>query len=151
MLEQGIALCREARVNLLLLPLSQSILAHAPCGRGETDRARTTAEEAIACAQEFGTHEYECMARITLARVLLAAFDPDRVEQIEAALSRASELVEQTGARLYIPIIHRERARLAQKQGDPEGWQRELRLAHSLFEEMGATILAREVTEELAS
>jgi class 3 adenylate cyclase/tetratricopeptide (TPR) repeat protein len=149
--ERGIGLCREARVNLLLLPYYQAVLALALAGRGETDRALTNAEEAIALARGSGTLEYECMGEIVFARILLAAFDRSEAERIEAALSRATELVEQTGARLYVPWIHRERAALASKLGDPKGWRRELGIAHQLFEEMGLVVPAKEVAEELAS
>jgi len=42
-------------------------------------------------------------------------------------------------ARAYAPLIHVERAELARLLGDEAGYQRELREAHRLFVEMGAT------------
>jgi hypothetical protein len=68
---------------------------------------------------------------------------------IEAALARALTLVRETCARGFEPHVHLERAELARLLGDDAARQRELREAHRLFIEMGATIRATEIAKEL--
>jgi hypothetical protein len=69
---------------------------------------------------------------------------------IQSALSEAQALVEETGGRSREPLIHEERAELARLTGDDATYQRELREAHRLFTEMGATGHAERVGRELA-
>ena len=71
--------------------------------------------------------------------------------EIEAALQRCSELIEQTGARLYTPQLHEQRSALADLAGERAGRERELREAYRLYAEMGATGHAERVARELAS
>ena len=59
--------------------------------------------------------------------------------EIEAALARALELARDTGAKAFEPLVHVELAELARQSGDEEGRERELREAHRLFTEIGAT------------
>jgi hypothetical protein len=61
------------------------------------------------------------------------------------------EVVERTEARAYVPLIHVERAELARLLGDEAAYQRELREAHRLFVEMGATGHAEGVSRQLAA
>ena len=71
------------------------------------------------------------------SRILLALGEnPDR---IEGTLSRASELIAETGARSHEPQVHELRAWLASACGDDTARKRELREAHRLYTEMGAT------------
>jgi hypothetical protein len=58
-------------------------------------------------------------------------------------------LVDETGATRYAPFIHVERAELARLDGDEAVRQRELREAHRLFIEIGATARAEQVAKEL--
>jgi hypothetical protein len=71
------------------------------------------------------------------------------LEKIEASLSRAEDLVRETGARLYLPSLHEERARLAQALQRPSDAERELREAHRLYTEIGATGHAERLAREL--
>ena len=69
---------------------------------------------------------------------------------MQAALDAALSLVEETGAKSYLPLIHVERAALARANGDEATRQGELREAHRLFTEMGATARAEQVAREMA-
>jgi class 3 adenylate cyclase/tetratricopeptide (TPR) repeat protein len=124
-------------------------LAQAYLGCGDRDRARSVAEQAVAHNRASGALLQEIHALRTLARVL-RTIDPAReLETIEASLSRAEDLVRETGARLDLPSLHEERARLAQALGRPSDADRELREAHRLYTEMGAGGHAERLAEEL--
>jgi hypothetical protein len=56
-----------------------------------------------------------------------------------------------SGAKSYEPFLHVERAELARLTGDETNRQRELRDAHRLFIEIGATIRAAAIAKELAA
>jgi len=106
-----------------------------------------TAEEAIAVAQRRGTRTFEIEAHIVLGRVLIHA--GARREEVQAALDAALSLVEETGAKSYLPFIHVERAALARMLRDDASRERSLREAHRLYDEMGASIRAEQVAREL--
>jgi hypothetical protein len=88
-------------------------------------------------------------AQLSLARVLLADDGANARHAIEEALARALELVEKTGAKAYEPQILEERAELARFLGDEATRERELREAHRLFAEIGATGHAQRLAKEL--
>ena len=91
----------------------------------------------------------ECEARLAVAQVLTRAEGPAAAEEIGRALDRAAELVEHSGARLYQPRVHEARAELARVLGDQAERDRELREAHRLYTEMGATGHAQRLAKEL--
>jgi hypothetical protein len=57
--------------------------------------------------------------------------------------------VAASGARVFAPFIHVERARVAALAGDATGRERELREALRLFREMGARVPAERVAREI--
>jgi hypothetical protein len=57
--------------------------------------------------------------------------------------------VRRIGAKGYEPQIHVELAELARRRGDEEGRVQELREAHQLFTEIGASAYAERVAGEL--
>ncbi len=71
------------------------------------------------------------------------------VDEIEQTLDRALELVEETNGRSIEPQLLEERARLARLLEDAAACDRELREAHRLYTEMGATGHAKRLAEEL--
>jgi hypothetical protein len=83
-----------------------------------------------------------------LARALLGSEATGSKEAIEAALVRALEVVGETGGKLE-PAIRLELAELARLAGDDTARERDLRAAHRLFTEMGATARAEQVAKEL--
>jgi hypothetical protein len=88
---------------------------------------------------------------VSLARVLLGSAGTAARKQIEAALARALQLTRETGAKAYQPLVHIELGELARQSGEDEDRQRELREAHRLFTEIGATGHAERLAPELAT
>jgi hypothetical protein len=127
------------------------VLAEAYLGAGDPGGARQTADLALAHARQCHTRISEITALLAWARVRLATEGAHGAAGIEAALRDAMALVEATEARAYAPFIHVERAALAHLLGDEITRQRELREAHRLFVEMGATARAEKVSRELGS
>jgi tetratricopeptide (TPR) repeat protein len=146
-LGQALAISREHRAALAWEPQLLTHLARAQLGLGDAPAARALAEEAIAMARLRGTRTFEIEAHLVLGRVLIHA--GARREEVQASLDAALSLVEETGAKGYLPFIHLERAALARAAGDEDTRERELREAHRLFIEMGAPIRAEQVAREL--
>ncbi len=69
---------------------------------------------------------------------------------IGAALDRALQLIEETGANVYRPHVHEERAELARLRGDTAARERELREAHRDYTKKGATGDEERVGSDLA-
>ncbi len=124
-------------------------LARALLETGEPDRARATAEEALALAQDQGATLQECGALAALARVLLRTDGAAAAEQVGSILQQALVLIAEHGYAMEEPFIRMELAELARVTGDAEAQKRELREAHRLFTEMGAPIRAQHVAELL--
>src|SRR5262249_30016407 len=123
-----------------------ALLAESRLENGEPEGARTTITEAVAAARH--TPLFECVARLSLAQVLLRTEGLAARDAIEAALARAQTLVDETGAEVSAPFIHLERAELARLAGDAPARQRELREAQRLFSATGATARAEQVARE---
>jgi adenylate cyclase len=148
-LDRALEIARETRAALLEEATLLVRLAEAYLGLGEDSRARATADEALAVARRRGTKLYECDAHLTRARVLLRTEGATASGDIQSALRQAQALVEETGGRSREPFIHVERANLARLTGDEATRERELREAHRLFTEMGASGHAERVAKEL--
>jgi tetratricopeptide (TPR) repeat protein len=149
-LERSVAIVREGRTGVdadfwRLARLGESYL-----GLGDPERARALVQEGLEVARAQGHIPGEIHASLALARVLLGSPDPAPRAQIEAALARALELARETGARAHEPLVHVELAELARQRGDEDGHERELREAHRLFTEVGASGHAERLAGELA-
>src|SRR5262249_54775449 len=105
----------------------------------------------IARTRELGIRVYEIRALLARAHVLLATEGAPARSRIEADLRDADAVIEATEARVFTPQVHVERAALARVLGDEDTRQRELREAHRLSTEMGATARAEQVARELAA
>jgi tetratricopeptide (TPR) repeat protein len=147
-LAEGLASARRDRVGLPVEGLYLARLAEAQVESGELGKAEATAQEAIRTSRRRGTRIYECRAQLALARVLLKARGAAARADIEPALADCLSLIEDTGARCYEPCVHEQRARLAQLLGDDATRERELREAHRLYTEMGATGHAERLARE---
>jgi len=108
--ERALALIREHRVNVTFEAAYLAGLADAHLGRGEAERARTLAEEAVAAAGRCGSRLNEIGAYLSLARAHLGATGAAARSEIEAALPRAEALIEQTGAAATAPRVRLARA-----------------------------------------
>jgi tetratricopeptide (TPR) repeat protein len=124
-------------------------LARAYLELGEPDKARRAAEEAVESADRSGTRG-RIEGHLALAHILGRTAGAEATHEIETHLERVIELIEETGARGYLPFAHLERAELARLHGDDEQHQRWLREAHRLFVEFGATGHAERLAQELS-
>ena len=140
---EALRVVRERRAHFSFAAWAHAWLAEAQLGRGDHRAAREEADNAIALARRCHARACEMDGLLALARVLLRADGPAPVAEIEATLARASALVEETGARCRIAPIQELRAELAGTRGDRVGQDRNLREAHRLFTEVGATGHAR--------
>jgi len=128
--------------------VSQQALAESALGGHEQAIAqvRSALEESVREGSRFG----EIFARLTLARVLLAAGAPGLHDEVEETVKRAEALCRETGMRVYLPPLLEARAALAERRGDPQQVRRKLREAHRLYTEMGATGHAERLARELS-
>jgi len=148
-LEAALAEMRERQVGLSFEQFVLADLAQAVVALGDFDRARALADEAVTVAQQ--RHLIEAPPLLARARVRRLSDGAEAATAIEADLQRAMVVIEQTEARAYTPLIHVERAELARLLGDEAAYQRELREAHRLFTEMGATGHAERISRQLAA
>jgi adenylate cyclase len=148
-LEQALEIARSRRTRLDIEALMLANLARAYLGVGQVDKARQTAEDAVEAARQRGKPSHEIQAQLSLARVLLTSVGAEGRPAIEEALTRALELVEATGAKALEPQILVERAELARLLEDEATRKLQLREAHRLFAEMGATGHAKRLGKKL--
>src|SRR5262249_30175191 len=141
-LERALAIARDRHAGRQDEAQVMVVLAEAHLAAGDPRAARETAERALTVARERGMRMAECAAHLVLGRVLVRSEGVHARDAVESALAQASSLADETGARRYAPFIHLERAELARRLGDEIARQRELREAHRLFTEMGATARA---------
>jgi adenylate cyclase len=149
--EQALRSARERRTGLDGEALHLAYLAEAYLAGGDLPRARAAAESGVAAGRRIGARVHEQEAQRSLARVLLCQEGAAAGAAIRAALDRAEALVRETGAKNYQPFVHLERAELARLLGDEAGYQRDLREAHRLFCEMGATGQAERISRQLSA
>ncbi len=112
--------------------------------------ARATAEEAVQLTRERGAIIPESESQLALAEVLLATEGARSREAVETALARTAEIVDKINLHSRQPWIHVRRAELARLLGEDAAHERELREAHRLFSETGATGHAERLARELS-
>ena len=147
--EQVIETIRASRVGRIWEPEAFSYWSEAALGDGDTRRALELADESIACAQRCETVGYESHGQIARARALLQLGAVSASSDIELALDRAAQRIEQTGTGSRLPHVHECRAELAAARDDRTGREAELGEALRLFEQMGATGHARRIQTAL--
>jgi class 3 adenylate cyclase/tetratricopeptide (TPR) repeat protein len=150
-LERSAAIAREGRTGADRDPYRLALLGESYLGLGDAARARSLVEEGLALARARGDRFYEAHASLALARVRRASGGADARGQAQAALARALDLARLTGSKALEPLVHAELAELADRSGDRDGAECELREAHRLFTEIGATSRAERVAAELAT
>jgi tetratricopeptide (TPR) repeat protein len=138
-LERGLQRMQHQRLGQVNQPRVLACLARVYRVRGEATRAEEAAREAVRLSRASGARWYCADACIALTEVLIAAAGADARGQIESTLAEAQHLIDETGARGFQPLVHRVRADLARLLGDDASFERELREAHRLYVEMGAT------------
>jgi class 3 adenylate cyclase len=150
-LERSLAIAKERRTAVEGDAWRLAMLGESYLGLGDVERARALVEEGLEIAHARGQLSTEPHASLAQARVLLGSNGTAARAEIEAALARALELARDTGAKAYEPLVHVELAELARQSGDEEERERELREAHRLFTEIGATGHAERLSAELAT
>ena len=148
--ERARAISAERRTAIEGDAVRLAFLAQSHFRLGNEERAHTLVAEAVASADERGRPADQIMARLALACIRLGSSGCAAREEIEAALGRALELAAETGAKAFVPLVHVELAELARECGDGERRERELRQAHQVFTEIGASGQAERLMGELA-
>jgi tetratricopeptide (TPR) repeat protein len=142
-LTAAIDLVRAANVGAFVESFAFAELADACLAAGDLPGARTAVEHGFAALRD--ANGARPRLELAQARVLRASGD---LATAAAALDRARAAVEATGARIYIPFVHVERAELARLRGDDAAYRRERREAQRLFTEMGAGSRAASLDRE---
>ncbi len=127
--------CEEAKLC--------AFLARARLLGGDAAGAKQAADESVALAVRQGAKVLSCLSLLTRAAILRLT-EPDRNRnQIEADVDAALLLVEDTGSRVYAPLLREERARLRDDRA---------RLVEliDVYASIGATGHARRLQAELA-
>jgi tetratricopeptide (TPR) repeat protein len=137
---------RFSRWYIVASPLEVS-LAEAYAALGHMAKARRSVEEALANAG--GSVLRALHAQLTLARLLLHPEVRAQREEVDAAIEKALTPIRETGASVFEPRVHELWAEQARIGGDGTTRHRELREAHRLFTEMGATGHAERLAKEL--
>jgi adenylate cyclase len=147
--EGALALTKEAHLPQTEIDIFAT-LVRARLGAGKIPEAREAAEEAVKLAGRFPQLFMGGLsADLALVRFLLRGGGDTEYQRIEAVLDRIEHDAREREIALYIPLVHGERAELAQLHGDANRRMRELREAHRLFTEMGATGQAERISREL--
>jgi tetratricopeptide (TPR) repeat protein len=146
---RGRSIVEESGAGHLFERMILPDLAEVHLALGNTREANKIAREAVEKTE--GQDSLGIPARISLAQILIRSEGPSAREAIESALEKAAALLEKTGAKAHAPSLHEARAEFAQLLGDEAIRERELREAHRLFTEIGATGHAQRVARELDS
>jgi class 3 adenylate cyclase/tetratricopeptide (TPR) repeat protein len=147
--EKALGLMHTRRVALQEKPYVVSGQALVDSALGEHEKAIARARSALEESVRGGIRSAESVARLTLARVLLATGDPGLHDEVDETVERAEALCEETGIRVYLPPLLEIRAALAERRGDPQEARRQIREAQRLYTEMGATGHAKRLAGEL--
>jgi tetratricopeptide (TPR) repeat protein len=118
---------------------------------GDVGRAENAAREGVRVSRLAGGLDPEVLARIALARALVAKGGGAFAADAERELAVCEELIRETEFVGNLPPVHLARAELARALGDEAGCERELREALRLYTEMGADGHAERLARDLAS
>jgi adenylate cyclase len=147
--QRALGVMRTKRVELMRVPHVVSGQALVYSALGEHQKAIAEVRSALEEAVRGGNRLAEDLAQLTLARVLLATGDPGLHDEVERTVERAEALCQETSVRVHLPPLLELRAALAERRGDPQEARRQLREAHRLYTEMGATGHAKRLANEL--
>jgi hypothetical protein len=148
--QRALALARERGIGFGITAWALCFLAEAKLGQGDPRAALELADEALADARQSGGRLFEMDALLTRARALLGSQLVSCAAEVERSLADASALIDETGAHCRAPVVQEISAELAHLRGDDATRDRQLREAHRLFVEMGATGHAERIAPLLA-
>ena len=109
----GVALMRQARVAMEYEAEMLAGLADCHCRSGQYQLAITVATETIALARQRSARLPECRAFIIHAVALAGQFGAAGSEEAEDLLRRADDLIRQSGADIYAPLLAQARELLS--------------------------------------
>ena len=144
--ERAVRMMQEVQTGLPLEGLILTVLADAHLGLGEVARACQVAEDAIAVTVARGRRLFEVPSHLAHARALVQVDGREPRRRAQDACATGMRLAEEVGAKIYEPRFREVLGEIARLDGDDAIWARELRTAHRLFTEMGATGHAERVT-----
>jgi hypothetical protein len=147
--EHALRLSRERRVALQQSAYYSAGFAESLLAQGRIDEAEEAAREGVAQGQRSGATLLESCALIALARVLRGRASPQAREEAYAVLAKVERHYSEMGARNPQALVHRERAELADLEGDADLHASELRKALALFRTMNAPVRVSELEARL--
>jgi class 3 adenylate cyclase/tetratricopeptide (TPR) repeat protein len=150
-LTRAVSMATERHTGWIFLPATLSALVRAHLGAGDPGAARAVLKQVPQLVGDLDPGASQANTELARAQLLLRVEGRAARVQIDAAIERAAALIQETGARALEPALHEARAELAQFLGDHAARERELREAHRLSVEMGATGHAKRLARELAS
>jgi class 3 adenylate cyclase/tetratricopeptide (TPR) repeat protein len=140
----------KARELIMLRSWADAPLSLALLRAGKEEEALAAAEAAVELSARIGADLVGSEHQLALARVLSETRGAPAREEIERAIDRAHSVARESGRVEHLPLVHLARAGLARVLRDEASRDRELREAHRLFVEMGATGHAERLERELA-
>ncbi len=147
-LERALALIREHGVYRQNETSTLYYLSRANRLSGNVARARQLARDAVSLSWKRGEGLARTYAELEQARALLAS-EPLDADAVRTCLDRVEQISREYGLITPAPFVWEERGRLAEKLADLSTRDAELREAHRLYVEIGATGHARRLAEEL--
>jgi class 3 adenylate cyclase/tetratricopeptide (TPR) repeat protein len=129
--------------------IARTWLAEALLERGDLDRAEYEAQAAVAATHAQHARCDEIRANLALAHTQLRRADPQALAHAEQVLARSQDLIDETGARVWQPDVHKCRAHLARLRADVPAAQHEFETARRLYAEMGATAQVERLAKEM--
>lgn len=109
---ESLTFARAAKASMEYEPEILASIAECHAHLGQPAAALEAARETIALARKRSARLPECRAAITTAAALIADGAETKAREAEAWLARAEDLIRVTGAKIYAPLLARERARL---------------------------------------
>jgi class 3 adenylate cyclase/tetratricopeptide (TPR) repeat protein len=149
--ESALDVVRATQTFLQLEAMLLVHLAETELLRAGSERACALSREAVDAAERAGIRWFKAKAHGVLARSLLHRHGTSARAEVEDEIAHCERLIRETGARAELPFLHTVRAELARVLGDESARTGELREAHRLCVEMGATGRAERLAKELAT
>jgi len=109
---ESLSFARAAKAAMEYEPEILASIAECHAHLGQSAAALEAAQETIALARMRSARLPECRAAITTAAALIADGSGTRRHEAATWLARAEDLIRVTGAKIYAPLLARERARL---------------------------------------
>jgi adenylate cyclase len=147
--EQALEASQETGTGVLDQPEMLAVLAASRMALGKLGEGRELLERAIALADDRQHAVLRAITRRYRLQALLAVEGAAAVEEVERALTELEPWIEERGWGGLRPFACLGRAELAYRRGDETTRERELREAHRLYLEMGATGHAERLAREL--